>query len=807
VPVTAEYQIGVEDAVSGNILPGDYNPDLVETMDRLTVATLGQLTFQRRLRAALQQQQRRNLKAIESPTGVPTYEDISCPSGLGSNFLCRNAAATVVVAFDEGEVADPAASAEEFRVALLDAINAGDMQSTLDTVNSNSPVIILNGQDFAIAPTSRTEGISNGGIAGIVIGSALLLLLGLVLLVRRNRDDEDEAEMEKRGSYELDPALNEDSNPALEDAASTSTSPSERKDRSIAGGVLGAASPNYGSKIVTKRSHDEEDKYPYQTKSDDSFGAPMDDHDSSSNAGSSGWSSSAGVSSLNTGSADGLGLDDDPTVGIAGGTSLAAIGVASYQRGALDSESSEPSQSSVSRADLDSAIEAGDWAAVGATAAILAAASDSQSYSSRSGALSGSASISQSGTSFSSLDAARAAELDHLVDAGDWEGVVLAAAKFEAAEGSTSAASQSQSIVSESERSSESGTAGSATYRSASVSGSLGSSQSKALRRQELRAQVVELVERVVPEEINNVDEMMLQFRGREEELVETLRTMQERAVAQKARQSSQKAAKAEAKRQVKESRSLPPLAPQTTKVSESEESESSSKRSKNESSTQSGSFPDVKARSLGTGMVSKRSIGGGTATSEVREQKQSALERAIEAGDWEAVSEAAAMMSEGSMTSADTDEINRLASGAMSDASSAGTSKGDNSERAAELDELIDKGDWTGVVAAASRYSKTDVADGKVSQEEIEERRKRRQKRVQEEEDALKQAEIWMAIAEQSKQEPEQESRGASDAADWAIARSLSLLVEQEQQGHLTNDPSGGLPSHNEEDDDQEEV
>jgi len=47
--------------------------------------------------------------------------------------------------------------------------------------------------------------------------------------------------------------------------------------------------------------------------------------------------------------------------------------------------------------------------------------------------------------------------------------------------------------------------------------------------------------EEVVPEEIDNVDEMMVQFQGREEELVEQLQTMQERAVAQKARQELQK--------------------------------------------------------------------------------------------------------------------------------------------------------------------------------------------------------------------------------------------------------------------------
>lgn len=60
---------------------------------------------------------------------------------------------------------------------------------------------------------------------------------------------------------------------------------------------------------------------------------------------------------------------------------------------------------------------------VGATAALLAAASDSQSYSSKSEQYTGTKS--QSGSSVSSIDAARAAELDHLVDAGDWEGTGL----------------------------------------------------------------------------------------------------------------------------------------------------------------------------------------------------------------------------------------------------------------------------------------------------------------------------------------------------------------------------------------------
>ena len=78
------------------------------------------------------------------------------------------------------------------------------------------------------------------------------------------------------------------------------------------------------------------------------------------------------------------------------------------------------------RSQLDNLIEAGDWAAVGDTAALLAAASDSASIDSKSHAQ-GRSERSRD-TTRSGVDSARAAELDQLIDAGDWEGVVLAAA-------------------------------------------------------------------------------------------------------------------------------------------------------------------------------------------------------------------------------------------------------------------------------------------------------------------------------------------------------------------------------------------
>jgi hypothetical protein len=174
--------------------------------------------------------------------------------------------------------------------------------------------------------------------------------------------------------------------------------------------------------------------------------------------------------------------------------------------------------------------------------------------------------------------------------------------------------------------------------------------------------------------------------------------------------------------------------------------------------------------------------------------KRRTALELAIEAGDWEAVGEAAAMMSDTSVTTASSGEVRALAEGSFDEEDSdvARMRKaGVNADRAAELDNMIDQGDWTGVVAAASRFSKldshteessessaseskqSDLSQGKkrswlggsslldkkpaaqsMDQAMDEDVERDADQARREEEDALAQAEIWMAIANQSKQE-----------------------------------------------------
>jgi hypothetical protein len=78
---------------------------------------------------------------------------------------------------------------------------------------------------------------------------------------------------------------------------------------------------------------------------------------------------------------------------------------------------------------------------------------------------------------------------------------------------------------------------------------------------EEVRKEVVDLVGKVVPEELENVDEMIAQFNGREHELLETLRTMQERDIALKAKRAAQQHTKLELAPDEKDDKMLRKLA------------------------------------------------------------------------------------------------------------------------------------------------------------------------------------------------------------------------------------------------------
>ena len=504
--------------------------------------------------------------------------------------------------------------------------------------------------------------------------------------VGRSRDDEsamDESVFSEDGPYETN--LNASSSLASMAAMSTlvastsrSISPASMEEYSLGGKELDNESTSTGGLP------------PFDANT---YTTPTSEAPPTSTARAVGMGSpvSATAAVVGTaGGAGGLGVGAAAAIGVASAGVIAAGAYAVTPRhsDAEESPSSKDSRSSLSSSkdssaassnpidDLDSAIEAGNWGQVGALAAILASKGQSTPPA-RGSSRSAAASKSQDSSTYDfSLDRARAVEIDKLVDAGDWQGVVLAAARFEADQtfdGESYSASNSSRWTG-SGTSAKTGSVATGDHSTSGVSNQRG--------QEEIRAEVEALVRRVVPEEADNINEMMTQFKGREEELVETLRRMQERAIASRARLAVQKSAKLEAR---------------------------------------------VKKGSRGAGMSSGQSVASVSST-------KSELEQAIEAGNWQAVGAAAQKMSDSSVGDLSVDEVARLRDAiSQSPAFSRRGMEGSNEDH---LDQLIEQGDWQGVIAAAKRA--TEGPDmGEL--------------------DALAQANMWQEIADQSKVEARQ--------------------------------------------------
>ncbi|KAI2491936.1 hypothetical protein MHU86_22614 [Fragilaria crotonensis] len=388
-PVVVEYEVAYR---MGNSAGAD--ADLNAAMDVLASQVAAE-TFPDPRGRRLIAQRRRLTVSVESTKVTGGFPAKACPSNLNSKDTCQTIVHSITLNIVDED--DTTVIKQDFLTQLNLAILEGRLQGSLDSVDANSNVFIVTG--LAVPPTpspteAATGSLSSGQTIGIVIGAlaGVGILVGAALLLKRRRDENKEG-----GDTYFPGAI----------TASQTLSAAQDVEGDLGGdGTLGAGQADYRVKSKASAAALVEGEIADNAVPQDEKGA-----DSSSNAGSSGWSSSVGNSTLNSESIDGM---DEVT-----GSSLAAIGAASALAATSGSKDATgvPVVPEVTRRDLDLAIEAGDWAAVGATAALLAAASDSQSVSSRSRT-----SMSRGGSSISSLDAARAAELDHLVDAGDWEG-------------------------------------------------------------------------------------------------------------------------------------------------------------------------------------------------------------------------------------------------------------------------------------------------------------------------------------------------------------------------------------------------
>jgi hypothetical protein len=467
--------------------------------------------------------------------------------------------------------------------------------------------------------------------------------------------------------------------------------------------------------------------------------------------------------------------------------------------------------------DIQDAIDRGDWAAVGSTAAILANdptnQTDNVSYLGGPSFNSGdSAAISEADT----FDAARAAEIDQLVETGNWDGVVAVAARYaddaslqsgktprsdhgsvsrgrkpwsqNSDDGSIESASietadassvRSSSVESQTTRSrtTYSGSASQsemdethdddgtlmsedqtnvvssvsssfASRNQTTITRSMDSSTSASDNAEEktrmnaYRAEVEALVRRVVPDEIDNIDDIMVQFSGREQELIETLRAMQEKSIAQRARAAVQRSAKKEASRTgsraiVDDSSEDPSSARDNDTVSAASSHRRSASTNDGNSITE--EFADdssYSTSSSGSGSYSTRSqseysdsqgvtrsdysqsqysqseysesqysqsqddSGGsmGVLTVEKSEdgvtkvKTSPGLTQAIDDSDWKAVQSAAAKLDGGNQSAVSSQR--------------SGISSGMSRDSRDEMDDMIDSGNWSGIIDQASNMA-----------------------------------------------------------------------------------------------------
>lgn len=709
-----------------------------------------------------------------------------CPDIVPDDDRCEDVSASIGLYLEEsGASVNETSVKVAFENDLNAAIEGGALQEALNVVNPDSPVYIVTA-DGGVPNDDDTNGIvgpdddssrelSGGAISGIVIGGMAGILVVVALLSRRQQNnDAEEYYLKENQSVDVEElTVKRQGKTSSTPPAPAATPPVDNQAGMMAGVALGAV---VGAAAVSKSRKSKDSK----KIGVDSTAAMASAEKADSDAGSSGWSSREGMSSLESAA-------DDETRGSSRGGASSAAQSASQLTTLASSETPDAAEgANMTYTELDQAIQKGDWAAVGVTAALLASQSQSSTQDSSP----------EKRVNFQQgeMSETRAAELDSLVEAGDWAGVVAAAAKYDAQETAGSIRSGSRASEAGSSagsvgssgtgRSAFSGsgtaiTAGSGVYNSTGTTTSDTNSRVKKL--DEIRAEVEQLVDKVVPEEKDNIDEMMMQFRGREEELVETLRTMQEREVAQKARVEGQKRAKRDARQAVEQNKFVEK---QTVAAAIAKE-DSSWIREIDDTPADPEQVDEAPVQ---------QEIGALTGTAEEDEddedkqvsELQGALKQAIDSEDWEKVAETAAGLS------------GRFDDNAVeeSDASTNAT------DRSQEINALVDKGDWDGVVAAASKELENDKSESSADSEFEAERRAKRQQRLKEEQEALEQADIWSAIAEQTKKdsaEAESEAnQAATVAADWAIARSLSELKAADESGRLSDADAGSSDSSN---------
>jgi hypothetical protein len=343
--VTVPYEIGLVEGIQKSQdvnFVTEYLANLITAMNIVSVNVAADTTPSSERRVV--QETTAAAVVVDTPTDFASVDNMTCPDVqvVNSDMLCQNITALIKIEIVTTETTNVSQTAMQFQTDVSQAIIDGDLQRELDTLYGGSgqnPVVVLTGlagdnpspsggQDPDDDTTDEnreveSKTLSSGAIAGIVLGAfigTLIIPAAVYIWNRETREPkpdfeeyevDDEAKKKKGvdGDFELD----ED----LQSGAGTDAAIGSLGSAAVIVGAttLGAAQADYGTHsrkaaaaIVNTGSDDEDD----------------DDHATSSNAGSSGWSSSAGISSLNTGS-----MDERDDVALAAGATLAGLGVAS----------------------------------------------------------------------------------------------------------------------------------------------------------------------------------------------------------------------------------------------------------------------------------------------------------------------------------------------------------------------------------------------------------------------------------------------------------------------------------------------
>lgn len=546
---TVSYTIVVRNGAISSVA---YEADLISAMNYLVInLTNRRLLRTRRLQQILLPTSIVSITTKDGFTMTPSlvdglyYDGVGpCPADLGdpATDLCQEVVAAISMYSVENDE-----MINDLELSVNVAILKGRLQASLQRTRPNSVVTVLTGQatnliEVPLTATSDVDDstkITTGAAAGIVVSAcAVAGVLGFLLLTQRRQTTKENEKGDRQIVQDLTPVSDQTLSCELQAAECNDVEQAvttKHTDNAELSHVVTSEHPNSHVQQTNTTS------YPVRTVTTGKESSRSLDSEHSAQS-ESGWSTDNEHSSMGTADSNSIKANnDEERLMTTKMVDLQDFEIAHSQSRDMDSsQCSVAIPPALSVKDLEQAIMIGDWAAVGASAAALASgAFDADSdngdpYADTDGSyLSGSLGLSMTeewrsretgGASWQmATDTNKATQLDQLIERGDWEAVIQAAARFEAEQNeggdSTIEYLPSASSISVLDDDQES------TVQSQSPM--VSRSPDTPVKESSFRSQVIELIKQVVPEELDNVDDMLEQFEGREEDLIDTLKAME----------------------------------------------------------------------------------------------------------------------------------------------------------------------------------------------------------------------------------------------------------------------------------------